>query len=189
MKGPSSFSIVGGTVSRLVPGSGLPTTIYLAGGKVDFRGGIGFDDKLTLAGGELGGLSVGPGAEVEFVGAQFLLDGQSLEGLLDIGDTIVLSDFAGKTLSGSLRDGRPFSYRLDDANSELYVTRDATVRLTLSEPFLLGDLDFTGQIDVADANPMFTQWGAQVTDNALADLNHDSLVDGADAAMLFALWI
>ncbi len=115
----------------------------LAGSEVNISGGrVGYNMKahegsqVTISGGNIGsfraldsstvriaggayadGLALESGSDVVIVGGQFLLDGQSISGLNQVGETQVVSIPEGSFLSGTLGDGTPFAFTSADGDT------------------------------------------------------------------------
>jgi len=102
--------ILGGTVDQFVGVDG--------GGSIQVSGGA-FAREIQLDHGALAEISGGKfaaglralaGSEVRIIGSEFALDGDPIEGLSP-GESLVITE-TDKDLSGVLRDGTPFEFRL-----------------------------------------------------------------------------
>ena len=86
-------------------------------------------------------------------GSEFAIDGVKLDDL-QFGQVVTITD-RDVTLSGVLADGEPFSFDLNSASSfsNDYFDPDSTVTVTLTAPFLLGDVSQNGGVGVEDIGP------------------------------------
>ena len=165
----SEVNISGGEV-----GSGFD-----AASEVNISGGVFGDDFAALNGSEVnisGGIigdnfDVSSGAQVNFFGSQFFIDGVELDPLL-LGHAFTITD-RDVTLSGLLVDGQSFSFDLNSFDP------DATVTVTISNSVLLGDVNQDGVVDFFDIQPFIEVLSAQTFQNE-ADIDGNGVVDFFD---------
>jgi hypothetical protein len=102
-----NLTVVGGNMTI---SGGKIGKFFTAGEKVRVSGGIFEADFFALE-----------SEQVEFIGEQFLLDGEPIPGLTDAGDSVVLTERGGQLLTGTFADGSPFDFIL---NNELVINDD-----------------------------------------------------------------
>lgn len=169
----SVVNITGGVLNGFTAGSGSV---------VNFSGGIG-SSYGNFASAESGGT-------VNLIGINFVLDGVSLNGDLNVGEPVTIVDRA-VTLSGQFADGTPFSFNLNPnppvfEPSDDYFDPGATLTVTLQREVIIGDGDGDGLVTFLDID-----WFIGVLQSrtyvAEADINQDGFVDFLDIAPLIAL--
>jgi hypothetical protein len=156
----SVVNISGGTVGFLFEA--------LAGSVVNISGGIVGDRFNARA-----------GSVVNISGSEFSIDGTLLN-QLQFGQPFTITD-RDVALSGILADGEPFSFDLNSVDNFRGVfSPDATITVTLEAPFVLGDFDRNGLVNIVDLDMYNGNIGAEAVGAlALLDLNQDGTV-GAD---------
>ena len=201
----SVVNISGGTVGSFSVAQ-MGSEVNVSGGTVgDFL--ANFDSVLNISGGVFSGnVWARSRSELNISGSEFFVDGMELNTLLDATNldallsgqsvTITLRDV---TLSGELANGDPFSFDLNsterfivpeftDGNLQFFdfFSPDATLTVTLTEPFLLGDCNQDGVVNFEDIVSfiMILQDGSFLDE---ADCNRDGLVDFSDIESFIAI--
>ena len=194
----SEVNISGGTVGRSFNASS-GSVVNISGGDVgsSFRALPG--SEVNISGGNLGGnFNASSGSEVNIrggtqdnnfdvfgggtlniFGSEFFIDGVELTEVL-LGQAAIITD-RNVTLSGVLADGEPFSFDLNSillADSDFF-DPDATLTVTLTAPFLLGDVNMDGVVDFFDIAPFIELLSSQ-TFQAEADIDGNGVVDFFD---------
>ena len=102
----------------------------ISGGNIDARTTIERGGQLEFAGGVLADrLAVMASAQMTVIGAEFSLNGESVSGIDELGDTIQLDLPTEFTLTGVLADGTPFAFTSQDYDS----FRPGTLHLKLAD--------------------------------------------------------
>jgi len=183
----SVVNISGGTFDE----SGRPVVfdfgslVNISGGT--FSGTVIAGSELNISGGSFEGIFAAlSGSEVNISGSDFLIDGVALNSL-QLGQAFTIAD-RDVTLSGVLDDGQPFSFELNSVNSFTDDSFDpeATLTVTLTAPFLLGDVNQDGAANFEDIGPfiMVLQSGSFLEQ---ADTNEDGVVDFEDIESFTAI--
>lgn len=135
---------------------------------------------VNISGGTLGEFEASANSEVNIFGSEFFLGGVPLDGLV-IGEafTIVGRD---SVLSGRLTSGEEFSFGTDNlcqAELDDFFDPDGTLTVTLTAPFLLGDVNQDDVVDFSDIAP-FIEVLSNQTFQAEADTDGNEVVDFFD---------
>jgi hypothetical protein len=106
-------------------------TVNISGGSIDGGLELGAGGTVNIFGGSLDGtVNARSGSTLNIFGTEFFLDGLSIAGLENVGDSVILSERDGAVLQATLRDGGPLDLPL---SADRFHT-EATLRLTLAEP-------------------------------------------------------
>ena len=124
----SVFNVHGGSVGDYFDAD-FGSTVTITGGAFGYRPEFQSGSAGTISGGRFGqDFNVFAGSTVEFIGDEFLMDGQPVVGLENPGDTVTLSSL--ETLTGTLEDGAVFvfsSLAEDDFDPGAVVLRRGSV--------------------------------------------------------------
>ena len=183
---PALVDISGGTIgnSFFVRASGI---VSISGGTIGNNFGVGSSSVLNISGGTIGhGFAARSGSEVNISGSEFSVDGVVLD-TLQFGQAVTITD-RDVTLSGVLDDGEPFSFDLNSVSSfpNDFFEPGATLTVTLTAPFMLGDCDQNGVVDFADI-PSFIGILQSGSFLGQADCNQDTVVDFDDIETFIAI--
>ena len=132
--GSAQLSVSGGTVGGIEVNDG--GSVSITGGTLDSI--LGRDGGMvTVSGGVITGdhplfpfpvpFLLDPGSSIHILATSFMLSGQPIDGLANVGDSIVLGERGNQVLSGLYADGSSFSYILN-----AFWSTGAELRLTVS---------------------------------------------------------
>lgn len=167
-----SFDICGGSVSQLL--------FVTPGGTAEISGGE-FPGIVTLQ----------SNGAINLSGTEFSVDGRPIDGLVK--DVPMLITQRDVQLSGTLADGSSFKFFLAPAqitdpfpmfNSSF--DPNAALTVTLTDLFVLGDVNEDGVLDLLDIAPFVNALGGE-TFVARADTNKDGVVDLLDVGVFVSL--
>ena len=163
--------------------------VNIDGGDVGNRFTVDNGGEVNITGGFFSGeFKAFNGGEINVSGGDFVLDGESLDDSLTIGDTFTIVQ-RNVTLSGRFANGVAFSFNLNSADSvgEDFFDPDATLTVTaVQEIPLLGDCNLDGVINFADI-PTFLQILCCANYLNQADIDQSNMVDFADIPALIEL--
>jgi hypothetical protein len=180
----SVVNISGGTVGSFFS-AGTESVINISGGAIDDHLNASSGSEVNITGGTFGDSIRVTGGEVNLFGSEFQIDGAVLDTLLP-GETFTIAD-RDITLSGVLADGTPFSFDLiGQSLSDNFFSPTATLTVTIAVPFLLGDCNEDGVVNVSDISSFIAilQSGSFL---AQADCNQDDLVNFADISAFIGI--
>ena len=183
---PALLDISGGTVGDFF-NVRSNSVVSISGGTIGNNFGVGSSSVVNISGGTIGQPFVAQsGSEVNISGSEFSVDGVVLD-TLQFGQAVTITD-RDVTLSGVLDDGEPFSFDLNSVNSypNDRFDPDATLTVTLTAPFMLGDCDQNGVVDFADI-PSFIGILQSGSFLGQADCNQDTVVDFDDIETFIAI--
>jgi len=188
----SEVNIRGGTV-----GFGFNAN---SGSEVNICGGIlgrfqVFDGStVNITGGTIGRFNVGGdfdviAGQVNLFGSEFFINGLELDSL-QLGQAVTITQ-RDVVLSGTFSDGELFSFPLNSVpplSSRFFFSPDATLTVTLTVPFVLGDCNQDGVVNFEDISSfiMFLTSDSFLKE---ADVNQDNIVDFSDIAPFIAILI
>ncbi|MDB2687300.1 hypothetical protein N9Y42_08815 [Mariniblastus sp.] len=159
--------------------------VNISGGTIGFLNASADRGTANISGGSVAEFSAAFGAVVNLNGRNFVLNGVSLNDL-NAGEAFTILD-RDVTLSGLLADGTAFSFDLD---RDTFPFRDpegsATLTVTLTPEFLLGDCNQDGFVDFSDIAPFIS---VLASDGYLAeaDTNEDGAVTFDDIGPFIVL--
>ena len=155
-----NFEAVGADVSVQggVIGAGFDVfngaVVDISGGSIGEGMDIANGSVVRLRGGSVDrSLRVFDGAELHIFGSEFRHGGENVEGLNELGDSIIFTPRGSGSLDVTLGDGNELNLRLRTSGSSGFVGADSIVRLTMVEPESLVTL----QPGDADQNRAFDQ--------------------------------
>lgn len=142
---------------------------------------------INISGGNIGDdFGASNGSEVNLFGTEFAIDGRPLENL-ETGQpfTILAREV---TLTGLFSDGSPinFDLELDSLSDGDFFANGAALTVTLDEPFVLGDVNCDGAVNLLDVQP-FVEAIPNGMFDPKADLNQDGMVNLLDVEPFVAL--
>ena len=164
--GPGSVvNISGGIVRGLQAESG--SIVNITGGTVETGiqyaiSSVGLaaesGSQVNISGGTVTGIGfiANEGSAVNITGTQFMLNGESLDALVQ-GKSVTITEPV-ETLTGILADGSPFSFGQDEFGIEPNFRPGATITVTLSS--LIGDVNGDGVVNFFDIAPFIAALSA-----------------------------
>jgi len=145
--------ISGGTIGNSFSVRG-DSVVCISGGTIGDSFAASSGSVVNISGGTMGqGVTALSGSEVNISGREFSIDGVALD-TLQFGQAVTITD-RDVTLSGVLADGEPFSFDLTSVSSfpNDFFDPGATLTVTLTAPFVLGDCNQDGVVDFEDIGP------------------------------------
>lgn len=152
--------------------------VRIRSGVVDegFRAGVG--SYVEISGGTVRRGFRGSGfSEIEIVATRFFLGGQDITP--SFGSTVL--EERGVLLTAFLLDGTVLSWELSESSAndpDYWISRNATLRLTLGNSFTPGDLNGDGVVSMDDYDTWVSEFGSP--SSLAGDANRDGRVDAAD---------
>jgi hypothetical protein len=182
----SMVNISGGTVGSNFTAFEA-STVNIAGGSIRSGFWASYGSMVNISGGTIGeSFGAYEQSTVNILGTEFLLDGVPIDGLNAVGDSLVLEDRGSSVLGVTLRDGRHRDFVLKEeivAGVDFF-DEDATLRLTLSSPWLFGDINRDGTVDRTDATGFVRHIGSTDGTWSTGDFDNDGVTGLKDLALL-----
>ena len=176
----STVTILGGSV-----GDGFSaffgSQVDIAGGSVGDEFDANSRSTVNISGGDIGDrFEAFNGSVINLFGTEFLLDDVPVDGLSSQGDSVLVDEREGQTLTVTLRDRRVIDLSLNGTPGlGDFFANSAIVQLTMADPFGACDFDRDDACTIVDLDGLVGEI-VSGTNALVFDLNSDGQVDIGD---------